>query len=536
MKSLFAIFLGLMGLLGALIAVQLGVFVPRPLLTIAAAPANQLLEPLIRDWADDTRTDVQITYLGPLDMADTLGQGTAAPYDVVWPATSLRLAQGDTQGAVQHATPILQNPVVVGLRKSIAADLGWVGRDDVTLTEIHEAAMDGRFRLSIASAPRSTLGAATYFGLLGATAGTEQPLTAEMLEDAALRDSLQGLLGSVDRSAASADWLADTLVTHYAVPEAMFNFEAQVIRINQTLAETGQEPLYAIYPAALPVVADSPFGLITRDDPEKETLFFDLLELLNKPAARALLHSLGQRAGRVAIDPDEADPALWNPDWGIDPVRSLPTLPTPKAEVITQALTLYQTELRKPSFTVWVLDVSYNAAGAPLETLKASMAQLLDPTQAATHLLQPTAQDVTIIIPFTHTVLDPILIEGDNVTAANRAQRFVDALQAEGGTDLYFALYEAIEAMRPYSENGTLFDHLPAIVAVSGSASDSESRVPLLAHREDAGFARFIPIHTIAFGTADAAQLQELSQISSGQFLPADEDLEKAVRDATGYN
>jgi Ca-activated chloride channel family protein len=536
MKSLLALFAGLIVLLGALVTVQLGVFTPRPVLTIAAAPANEVLEPLIADWAAETRTDVQITYLGPLDMAATLEQGTGSAFDAVWPATSLRLAQSDRQGIVRHATPIVQGPIVVGLRKSIANDLGWVGRDDVALAEILEAAQDGRFRLSMASAPRSTLGAATYFGLLAAQIDPAETLTLESLQDDTLRTQLRSLLDSVDRSAADAGWLSDTLVSHYDVPEAMFNFEAEIIRANLRLTEAGKEPLYAIYPADLPVVADSPFGFVPRDNPETEALFFDLLELLNKPDARALLFATGQRAGRIALDPNEADPAVWNTDWGIDAGRSLPNLLTPPADVIDEALRLYQTTLRKPSFTVWVLDLSNSMAGDPVKQVKTAMAQLLDPDQAATHLLQPTADDVTIIVPYTHTVLEPIIIDGTNATASKRALRFVQGMKAEGGSDLYFALYEAFEAMRPYAENGTLFDHLPSIIALTGSGSDSESRVPLLAHRDDTGFARFIPIHTIAFSHADPEQLQELSTISAGQHIPAGQDLDRAVRDATGYN
>jgi hypothetical protein len=66
--------------------------------------------------------------------------------------------------------------------------------------------------------------------------------------------------------------------------------------------------------------------------------------------------------------------------------------------------------------------------------------------------------------------------------------------------------------------------------------SDSESSVPLLAHREDTGFARFIPIQTIAYAKADQTQLQDLSTLSAGRFIPAKGDLAKAIRRATGYN
>jgi len=128
-------------------------------LAIVSGSENEALEPLIQDWAYDKGVTVNVTYLGSVDISRELQSGKASPYDAVWPAHSLWIELGDTQNAVAHATSILRSPVVLGLRKSIAEDLGWVGRKDLTIQDIHEATKAGRFRLAMTSATQSNSGA-----------------------------------------------------------------------------------------------------------------------------------------------------------------------------------------------------------------------------------------------------------------------------------------------------------------------------------------------------------------------------------------
>ena len=50
-------------------------------------------------------------------------------YDAVWPASSLWLTVGDTAHRIKHAESISISPVVFGIRKSLAEELGFVGRE-----------------------------------------------------------------------------------------------------------------------------------------------------------------------------------------------------------------------------------------------------------------------------------------------------------------------------------------------------------------------------------------------------------------------
>jgi Ca-activated chloride channel family protein len=236
------------------------------------------------------------------------------------------------------------------------------------------------------------------------------------------------------------------------------------------------------------------------------------------------------------MEAEGADPAVWRSEWGADLTRAIAPIPTPDAEVIAEALRLYQTELRKPSLTVWVLDVSGSMEGEPLDELKQAMTLLLDKRTAAANLLQPSRRDVTIILPFSDRTLAPIVVRGDSDGAMRVALNKVNALQAGGGTDLYLALYRAMELIQPYAQDGTLGNYLPAIVAMTDGASDTVNRNGFLAEVARSSFGRDVPIHAIAFGAADEEQLKALTTGSIGRLFQSDDGLAEALRQAKGYN
>ena len=505
-------------------------------LKIVSGSENRSLEPIIQDWAADNRVEVEVTYLGSVDIARMLSQGTDTQFDAVWPAHSLWIELGDTKRVVKHRQSILRSPVVLGIKQSIAKDLGWTGRTDVTIQDIHQAAIADAFRLSMTSATQSNSGASAYLGFLYALAGDPDVLTQDHLQDAAVLDQVRDLLSQVDRSSGSSGWLKDSVVENYDRFDAMFNYEALIIEANQAISATGGEPLHVVYPANGLAVADSPLGYINKGDAAREEAFLNLqAHLLSDPVQDRLL-SLGRRAGLLGISSDRSDPAVWRSDWGIDLDRAITPVPAPQSDVIREALNLYQTELRKPSLTVWVLDVSGSMEGEPIEELKTAMNLLLDPDAAAVNLLQPSSRDITIIIPFNHSPKKPTVIAGNDASSLNTARAAVARLSAGGRTDLYSAIMAGMEELERYDSAGTLFDYLPAIVAMTDGASDTANRQKMLDAMRDNGFGLDVPIHSIAFGNADTAQLQELSNATIGRMFTAGRDLAKALRSAKGYN
>ena len=526
----------------ALIAIAVVVLIMLPTggsrtqLSIVSGSENRGLEPIITEWADDNRVDVSVTYLGSVDISREVSRGTEAAHDAVWPAHSLWIELGDTQKVVKHRASILRSPVVLGLRRSIAEDLGWTGRDDITIQMIAEEARKGTFRLAMTSATQSNSGASAYIGFLYALSGNPDILTMENLADPETQDKVRDLLAQVDRSSGSSGWLADALVANPGAYDAMINYEAIVLEANEELSRARQEPLYLIYPANGLAVADSPLGYISKGDADKEEAFLALQEHLLTPEVQDELLRAGRRTGLIGATQEADNAPIWNADWGADLTRAIAPVPTPEGAVIQEALRLYQTDLRKPSLTVWVLDVSGSMEGEPLAQLKEAMRLLLDPEAAALNLLQPSSRDITIILPFNNGTFAPLTVEGAAPEDLARAMAMVNQLQSGGGTDLYRAIAVAFEGLIPYAEDGTLFDYLPAIVAMTDGASEIDNRPALFNYMKDLGFPTDVPVHAVAFGAADEAQLKELNEATIGRLFRAGDDLAKALRSAKGYN
>lgn len=509
---------------------------PKTKLEIAAGSENAALEPLILDWAQDNGIEVAVTYLGSVDIARELAKGPDGAFDAVWPAHSIWIELGDTRKATKHAQSILRSPVVLGLRRSIARDLGWAGRDDITIAMIRDAAAADDFRMAMTSATQSNSGASAYLGFLYALAGNPDILTRDNLADPALQAAVRDLLATVDRSSGSSGWLKDSLIENPGAYDSMFNYESMILEANAALVAKGEEPLQVIYPADGLSVSDSPLAYVSKGDPEKETAFLDLQAFLLSPETQGKLNAQGRRAGLLGLAAGAANPAVWNPDWGVDPDRVIAPIPTPAADVIAEALRLYQTELRKPSLTIWLLDVSGSMEGAPLAEMKAAMRLVFDPATAAVNLLQPSARDISVVIPFNDQALEPLVVAGADPAALADALAAVEGLQSGGGTDLYGALLAAFEVLERYRDDGTLADHLPAIVALTDGASETGNRDRMLAALAASGLGEMVPIHAIAFGEADVAQLDELNAKTLGRQFSGKGDLAGALRSAKGYN
>ena len=505
-------------------------------LSIVSGSENKGLEPIIMAWARDNDVTISMTYLGSVDISLALESGAAMPYDAVWPANSLWIELGDTQRVVKHDKSIFRSPVVLGVKRSEAARLGWANSDDVEIQDILDEAEKGTFRFAMTSATQSNSGASAYIGFLYAMAGNPDILQMQQLEDPKVQDQVKRMLGKVDRGSGSSGWLKEMVVKHPDRFGAMFNYEAMIIEANQELVRTGQEPLCAIYPANGMMVADSPLGYVDKGDKDKEDLFLELQEYLLTKPVQEQLRNAGRRAALIGLGVEGGDPAVWNPNWCIDAARDIAPVPTPQQDVIRSALELYQTGLRKPSLTIWVLDVSGSMSGEGIQGLREAMFALLDPATAKRTMLQPAKRDITIVIPFNHEVLGVWTVEGNDPAKLANLLDLTQQLDSGGGTDLYRALVAAIEQLTAYADKGELQDRLPAIVAMTDGASEVDNRDVFLAYLKSAPFGRDIPIHTISFGKADEQQLGELSENTLGRMFDSKGNLPGTLRKAKGYN
>ncbi|MBD3293646.1 MAG: VWA domain-containing protein, partial [Armatimonadia bacterium] len=495
--------------------------------SIVSGSENKLLEEtVILDFERANRIDVQMHYKGSLDIMRGLREQSLTEYDAVWPANSLWLALGDEHHLVKHEESIMRSPVVLGVKKSKAEQLGWVDAE-VTVDDILEAAEAGKLTFMMTSATQSNSGASAYFAFLNAFAGQPEVLTAEHLEDPEVQEKIRRILGEVDRSSGSSGWLKEYFFENYESEfDAMVNYEALIIEMNQALVASGREPLFAVYPRDGLAIADSPLGYLDRGDPQKEQIFLKLQEHLLSEAAQRKILGLGRRVGLVGMAADASATDVFNPDWGIQPDLVISPIKFPPPKVISEALTLYQTSFRKPSFTVYCLDYSGSMTGEGISQLREAMRTILDQEQAEQYLLQFSAQDSTLVIPFSapeslrdEEPTEVWRVQGNDQEKLDQLLQRISGRQPEGGTDIYTPVMTALELCKDVEAK------FPAVVLMSdGNPTAGRSMADLREFHAELGTGQRVPVFGIMFGMAEESYLEEIADLTGGRVFDGRED------------
>jgi len=494
---------------------------------VLSGSENQTLEPLLNEFSRANGIDVQMKYAGSVDIMLELQKG-AAGYDAVWPANGLWITLGDTARKVKLSQSIMTSPVVFGIRRSVAQSLGFVGKE-VHVRDILSAIEQKKLTFAMTSASQSNSGASAYLGFLYALLGNPDVLTLEDLAKPALKDGIRTLLSGINRSSGSSGWLKDLfLSSNY---DAMVNYESVIIETNQALVKDGREPLSVVYPVDGIVMADSPLGYINNGDQRKEDAFRKLQAFLLSDTTQKKIAALGRRTG-IAGGPAAYDPNVFKPEWGIDTSRILSTIRLPAADVILQALTLYQTEFKKPSLTVFALDYSGSMQGNGSDQLKAAMALLLDPQKSQQFLLQPGSDDYTIVIPFSNRILDTWEVKGNDPQALGDVLRKITDLEPTGGTDIYSPIIDGLDRLAALPDLGT---YVPAVILMTdGQSNTGKTLASLRAEFQSLG--KDIPVFAIMFGEASEKQLDDIAALTRGRVFDGRKDLVTAFRNVKGYN
>ncbi len=388
---------------GLLLALALGACsAPGPQFTILSGSENDVLEPMVREFCQSRRADCSVKYQGSLDIALALKAGNDPEADAVWPAASIWIDMFDTARRVKSVKSIAQMPVILGVKRSKAQELGWIGTR-VTTKDVLAAVEGGRLKFLMTSATQSNSGASAYLGMLAAGIGKPDLIESGDLDKSEVLATVRGLLRGVERSAGSSGWLADLYREGErtgARYEAMWNYEAVIKETNDKLIADRKEPLYAIYPEDGVSVGDSPLGFVDRGrGKEVESFFADLQAFLLKGETQARIAATGRRVELGRAAPIKADAAT-----NLDPSRALTVVRPPEPAVIQKALSLYQEALRRPSLTALCIDVSGSMKGHGETQLLEAMQFLLTPARTREVLVQWSKEDRIIVLPFSERV------------------------------------------------------------------------------------------------------------------------------------
>ncbi|HEY1426115.1 MAG TPA: VWA domain-containing protein [Caulobacteraceae bacterium] len=513
----------------ALAAVLLAACGPKSEFHIVAGSEQKSLEPLVMDFCAKQNVKCVIDYKGSLDIGQMVASPNATTIDAVWPASSLWIEMYDKDHRVKDLKSVAQSPVILGVRLSKAKALGWTDGKPVRMDDILQAVQGGKLSFLMTSATQSNSGASAYLAMLAASFGDGGRLDPKALDDEAAKAKVKTLLSGVARSAGSSGWLGDLYVktAKEGHPfDAMWNYEFMLKQTNGELAQSGQEPLYAVYPAEGSAYADAPLGYVDHGQPKTTHDFFLALQsyLLSSEAQARIADDGRRTAPGVAAQPKP------DPSWNFNPGRLVPSIALPEPEVIARALMLYQEVLRRPSLTAICLDFSGSMQGAGEQGVKEAMTNILTPSMAAQNLIQWTPQDRIIVIPFDANVRWVSEADGSPASQAQLLAK-INGEAAGGGTDMYACAQKAFEAMAPYLAQPNS-SYLPAVVIMTDGRSDERPDFPQT--WRTAG--RQAPIFGVTFGDADPDQLNNVANLTQARVFDGHSDLVAAFRSVRGYN
>ena len=490
---------------------------------ILSGSENEELETVIDECSQATGVEIEMDYKGSVDIMRELESG-AEEYDAVWPASSIWLSMGDVDHLVKHSQSISMTPVVFGIRESLAEELGFKDKD-VSVKDILAAIQDGKMSFCMTSATQSNSGASAYIGFLYALLGKQEGMTVGDLQGERLRDDITGLLGGVERSSGSSDWLKDLFLKEDY--DAMVNYECLIIDANRQLESEGKEPLYIVYPYDGLSIADSPLGYVDHGDSQKEEAFQAVQQYLLSGEAQSQIEATGRRISANGVSDENRD--VFKEEWGIDTERILSPIQMPDSDVLMEALNLYQTSFKKPSLNIYCLDFSGSMEGTGETQLKDAMSQILLQENASKNFLQANAGEVNEVIFFDNTILDIERAADDSDEALAQLYQKVADFQIAGGTDIYNAAAQALAEASSYD----LEKYTPAIILMTDGVSDYNYRTFQNAW-DTLGID--VPVFSITFGAADPTQLEELAEATGGRVFDGTQDLTEAFRSVKGYN
>lgn len=490
---------------------------------LISSTENKDIENELKNFAKNEGINLEIDYAGTIDIMQKLNKGEE--YDAVWASNSIWLYMLDsTKVKTSNSKSTSINPVVFGITKQKAEELGFVNKDIYT-KDIVDAIKNGKLKFSMSNPTQTNTGATAYLGLLATLAGNPEVLRENNLEDENLKNDLTSLFTGLERSSGSEDFLEELFLKgNY---EAVVTYEFSIINMNKKLVAQGKEPLYILYPVDGVSISDSPLAYIKQGNGEKEEFFKKLQSYVLSDEGQKILASNGRRTWYGGIKND-VDQTIFNKDWGIDTTKYIVPLKYPNTEIIKKALSMYQTELRKPVHTVFCLDYSGSMSGKGYTQLKEAMDYILDEQKASQDMLQFASKDKITVIPFNGKVID--VWNTDNGVNTKELIEKISTLKPSGSTNIYDTSKTALEELK----NDDLNTYNVSVILMTDGMSNVGSYAEFSEYYNRLG--KSIPVYSIMFGDAYEYQLDEIAELTNSKIFDGKTDLLQAFKEVRGYN
>ena len=478
-----------------------------PAIHILAGSELKDLEPFLPDIQKATGLNVQFDYIGTLDGAAAISGGD--PHALAWFSSNryLTLLPGATAKILAQQRMML-SPVVLGVRKSTAQKFGWEGNSNLTWKDIADKAAAGSFNFAMTDPSASNSGFSALVGVAAAFAGTGNALTSQDIRTAPMRE----LFAGQKLTAGSSGFLADSYVKDQDSLDGIVNYESVLLGLNA--GGKLRQPLDLVYPKEGIVTADYPLMLLKsaqRGDYDKLVAY-----LRRHDVQTRIMTQTHRRPSIPDVQPDSQFSS-----------QVLLEVPFPSSlDVVNQLISIYLNEVRLPSHTFFVLDISGSMDGSRLDGVKKTFANLTGGDKTITgQFARFRAREEITIVTFNGAVQDTQTFTVNDPTPGSadlrRVLDFVNGLKATDGTAIYDAL------VRAYTLAGQAKAADPNRFYSVVLMTDGENN----AGRDAAGFQTWYrsasaTIHSIKcfaviFGEASPKALNDVANLTGGRTFDA---------------
>lgn len=494
-------------------------------LRVLAGSEVKDMVPILAEAAKATGVKVVFQYTGTLTGTELVASGGAAgKYDATWFPNNryLSLLPG-ASAAIGSSVKIMSSPVVLGLRQSLAHQLGW-DTTAPTWSDLAAAASAGKFTYGMTNPAASNSGFSALVAVATALSGTGSSLTAKDI--GTVKPQLTTFFSGQKLTAGSSGFLADKFTATPDVVNGIINYES----VLKELTPAG-EPLTIVTPTDGVVTSDYPLTLLNSADATKKPLFDTLTAWLTTPAVQ-----------KEIVDKTKRRPGVPGVDTGtIFPPGILFETPFPNTlDVANTLISTYLESVRSPAQTIFLLDTSGSMGGSRLQALQQALKNLAgaDASTAGGFAAFRARERVTLI-PFNSAPETPVIVdipETDKTASLTQIRDVANGLAAGGGTAIYDSLIKAYTIA--VSQKKDRPDTFVSIVLMTDGENNAGADITQFSdfYRQLGSSASRIPTFVVLFGEGNVTQLTSVATLTGGKTFDAlNGDLAGAFQEIRGY-
>ncbi|WP_106402237.1 VWA domain-containing protein [Actinocorallia populi] len=466
---------------------------------ILAVPELADLRPVLADFTDETGIPVELQVAETARITWRVAR-ERPDVDAVWSHAD----HGSAGRRLAAGAVVVSSPVLLGLRESLAKELGWTG-EGVGWEELAEAARNREFTFGMSSPESSFSGRAVVLAAATGLAGVTDALTVRDVHPAA---GGLGSLASAQAFRASTDGglTGAFLAEQGETADGIFTYESEIARLNASgrLAERLvpvrlRDGVIAARYALRPLLEPRTAGSLSR-----------LTEyLLDGEVQERIARSTYRRP---------SSPGVALPEALAGPVPRLRGLPKDEY-VVNRLVDAYLGRYRYDVRTLFLLDVSGSMGGRGMAALRRAASVLAE----APLTDSPRSGDVHFLfLPFASRpggAKSVRLSAGEPEKGLRAVAPLLDGLAPGGGTAIYDALVAGYRELEKLPEE----DRVVSIVLIT-DGRNGEGRGPADFLRFHAGLApwlREVPVYPVLVG---GSGLRELADRTGGRVLDARQD------------